>query len=134
VPADIILHPEELTSERIDRERNAEVKRVMLEVYGLQRYIAETKCQVLHEDKDAYGRRRRLLRHDGMVFCEVKNSTKERDGSRRTYLLAVHPELRPIPRAGSGEPLGKPQAMTCQNAVASTFYLRGKEYHPEIET
>jgi uncharacterized protein DUF6745 len=134
VPADIITHPELINPARIDAERNAEIKRVMLERFGLARYIAESKSEVLHQDEDQYGRRRRLLRHDGMVFCEVTNSTPEKNGTYKTYLLAVHPELRPIPKAGSGLPLGEPQAFTCQNAVASTFYLRGEKYRPEVET
>jgi len=131
VPEDLVTHPEQLTVSRISGERNAEVKRTMLEIFGLARYVAESKAEVLHENEDAAGRRRRLLRHDGMMFVEVHNSTPEPDGYRKTYLLAVHPELRPIRK---GRELGQPQALTCQNAVASTFGLRGSEYRPEAET
>ena len=62
---------------------------------------------------------------------ELVNSSLEPDGSRKTYHLRVHPELRPLL---PGDQLGAPQKATCQNAVASTFGLRGEEYAPEIET
>lgn len=59
-----------------------------------------------------------------------KNSTLEPDGSRKDYVLAVHPQLRPLFASG----FGQSQKFTCHNAVASTFGLRGEEYHPEMET
>jgi hypothetical protein len=70
-----------------------------------------------------------------MVLVEVTNSTPEPDGTRKLYYLRVHPELRPLPDpANPNAQLGAPQAMTCHNAVASTFGRRGEDYHPEIET
>ena len=134
VPADIVLDPGAISVKRIDEEPNAEVRRIMLEIYGLQKYVASAKAEILDQDVDLDGQPRRLLRHSGMVFCEVRNSTLEADGTRKTYLLAVHPELRPIPPSGSNLPLGGPQKMTCRNAIASMHYLRGEEYRPEIET
>jgi hypothetical protein len=85
-----------------------------------------------------------------MLFVAVLNSTLEPDPAfggaacdpppmiRKPYALAVHPELRPIPprpRPGQAAlPLGEPQAITCHNAVASTFYLRGEQYAPQVES
>jgi hypothetical protein len=42
----------------------------------------------------------------------------------RQYVLRVHPELRPM----LGNQFGEPQEMTCQNAIASTFGMRGSDY------
>ena len=142
MPNDVFEHPENLTVARIEAETNAEVRRVMLERYGIGKYLLESKAEVLHEDTDMKGFPRRLLRKSmgtdlpALVMVHVKNSSLEPDGSRRDYMLPVHPELRPIfepaPRGPGG--FGKPQAMTCRNAVASTFGLTGDRYSPEMET
>ncbi len=66
----------------------------------------------------------------------MRTERAELKNSRRDYMLPVHPELRPIleplPRGPGG--FGEPQAMTCHNAVASTFGLKGEQYAPEYET
>jgi hypothetical protein len=51
----------------------------------------------------------------------------------KTYFLRVHPELRPLIDPEK-RVYGEPQKMTCHNAVASTFGLRGEEYQPDVET
>ena len=136
LPDDVILRPESVTVARIDAEKNAEVRRVMLERFGLARYMLESKAEVLHEDTDQLGHPRRLLRKPmgdrlpELTMVHVKNSTLEPDGSRKDYVLAVHPQLRPIFASG----FGRPQKLTCANAVASTFGLRGEEYAPQAET
>jgi len=136
MPAWVFETPEALTPARIDGETNAEVRRVMLERFGLARYMLESKAEVLHEDVDQLGHPRRLLRKpmgDGLpslTMVHVKNSTLEPDGSRKDYVLAVHPQLRPIFEGR----FGGPQGFSCHNAVASTFGLRGDQYRPEAET
>jgi hypothetical protein len=79
-----------------------------------------------------------------LVMVHVKNSTEEpadpTGGTvqtdpppprvRKDYVLAVHPQLCPIFEGG----FGKAQKLTCHNAVASTFGLRGDQYRPEAET
>ena len=127
IPADIIEHPETLTVARIDSEQNAEVRRVMIEKYGLDRYVSDSKFDVLHADTDQHGRSRRLLRRDlpgdePIVLVEVTNSSPEPDGHYKIYHLRVHPQLRPF---RSGQPFREPQKFTCQNAIASTFYKNG---------
>jgi hypothetical protein len=126
----------------IDAEPNAEVRRCMVEIVGEERYLREGGARLLHEDVDDLGLPRRLWRKevsgDGeepVVMVEVTNSTPEPDGTRRTYFLPVHGELRPLFDDGrGGMRLGEPQEMTCRNAVASTFGMRGEEYAPELET
>src|SRR5208337_1390196 len=139
VPRQLIERPEELSIAAIDGEQNAELRRVMIERYTLERYVRDSGATVVHEDRDALGLPRRLLRKTlteigDVLLLDVQNSSLEPDGSRRSHLLPCHPALRPIPPAGFGLPLGEPQALTCHNAVASTFYLRGEEYAPEVET
>lgn len=137
VPSWLIERPDTITVKTIDDERNAEIRRVMIERMGRDRFVAESGADLLHEDTDQIGFPRLLWKcpmHDkagDAVFVEVRNSSLEPDGSRKTYFLAVHPELRPLL---DDNRLGSPQAMTCHNAVASTFGMRGDEYEPLVET
>jgi len=153
VPDDVVLHPERLTVARIDAEKNAEVRRVMIEKFGMKRYVSEAGASTIHEDTDMHGRPRRLLRRrmgDGlpdMVLVDLVNSSPEPKGTRggdeywgatglgrglvyKRYLLCVDAALRPLHDSG----YGAPQALTCHNAVASTFGLRGEQYRPEAES
>lgn len=123
------------TAKDIDAEKNAEVRRCMIEKYGADRYLRETRAELIHEDVDGLGQPRKLWRKEVLddepiVMVEVVNSTVEHDGSRKTYFLRVHPELRPLSLKG----LGEPQKLTAHNAVASTFGMRGEEYRPAVET
>ena len=101
VPGDIIEHPETITVARIDAEKNAETRRVMVEIFGRDRYIRESGAKLIDEDIDSQGQTRKLWRRvwpDGRVLqtVEVLNSTPEADGSRRSFFLGVHPECRPL--------------------------------------
>lgn len=94
---------------------NAEVRRVLTEKYGLERLMAH-HGKVVHEDET--GKLWRLERGNTQAaMVEVKNSTPEPDGSRRTYMLRVPPTVR-----------------TARGAVAWTFGMEAKDYKPELET
>ena len=133
-PRWIIEHPERITVAKIDAEQNAEIRRVMIERFGVARY-AEAG-ETLDEDTDELGHTRKLVRQRGrdgapdLLVCLVQNSTLEPDGSRKQYALTVHPECRPLLSDG----FGLPQKLTCRNAVASTFGVRGDEWTPEVQT
>ena len=142
VPADIIEDPKALTPKRIDSEANAEVRRVMIERYGLSRYVVDSVAEVIDQDEESGGRPRRLLRKPGrdgqpdILVLEVRNATPEPDGTRRTYFLHPAPGCRRMRKRadGSVEVFGKEQALTCHNAAASTFGRLGSEYGPVVET
>lgn len=94
---------------------------------------------MIHADTDALGLPRRLLRieqpgDEPFLAIEVTNSTPEPDGTRKLYTFRCHPELRPLPVRGIRSDYGAPQALTCQNAIASTYGFSGKDYHPIVET
>jgi hypothetical protein len=117
IPASYVEEP--ATPERIDFEPNLELRRVLLERYGLTRYLRERGGKPVAEDE--YGRLWRLDFHtseaEPIVVVEVENSTPEPDGTRRTYTLRVPPDIR-TPRA----------------AVAWTFGMPTKTYRPAVET
>lgn len=142
VPGELIDDPAKLTASRIDAEANAEVRRVLVEQYGLAKYILDSGAVVVDEDVEFNGQPRRLLRKPAsggapdLLMVECRNATPEPDGTRKTYFLHVEPTLRPMRRRADGtcEVFGEAQAPTCHNAVASTFGRRGECYGPVVQT
>ncbi|GAA2263080.1 hypothetical protein GCM10010415_28090 [Streptomyces atrovirens] len=106
-----------LTPERIRQEENAELRRVMLEYYGYDRYLADSGAQPLHRDDTGTLWRVELADDEPVVMVEVLNSTPEPDGTHRTYWLRVPPTTR-----------------TAREGVAWTFGLGAEVYEPLEET
>ncbi|GIH48061.1 hypothetical protein SAMN05421833_11622 [Microbispora rosea] len=117
VPAGFGATMAALTPERIRAEENAELRRVMLEHFGLDRYLAESGARPRHFDETGVLWRIDLPGDEPVVMVEVVNSTPEPDGTRRTYFLRVPPW---VTRAREG--------------VAWTFGVREEDYRPERET
>ncbi|MGK5550723.1 DUF6745 domain-containing protein [Actinomadura kijaniata] len=117
VPADFVATLDGLTVERIAAEENAELRRVMLEIFGYNRYLAETGARPLHRDETGVLWRIDLPGDEPVVMVEVVNSTPEPDGTYRTYHLRVPPTTR-----------------TAREGVAWTFGISEADYHPEKET
>lgn len=117
IPADFVRTLAGLTAERIRDEDNAELRRVMLEYYGYDRYLADVGAEPLHRDETGILWRIDLPGDEPVVMVEVVNSTPEPDGTYRTYYLRVPPDTR-----------------TARAGVAWTFGLTEDEYRPEKET
>ncbi len=133
VPREVIEEP--VTIEQIRGERNAEVRRIMIERFGLDRYI--TDAGLTKVGCDDWGDLYRL--DDDVVVVAVINSTPEPDGTVRTYHLRVPPEFGsadktvtvPMPpdyRRRETVP------RTPHAAVAWTFGLTPDQYLPEMQT
>ncbi|MBB5777702.1 DUF6745 domain-containing protein [Nonomuraea jabiensis] len=117
VPAGFGAAMRELTVERIREEENAELRRAMLEHFGLDRYLAESGAKPVHSDETGVLWRVDLSDDEPLVMVEVVNSTPEPDGTSRTYFLRVPPWVE---RAREG--------------VAWTFGVAEEDYRPERET
>ncbi|MFJ5724790.1 DUF6745 domain-containing protein [Streptomyces sp. NPDC093149] len=117
VPAEFLAELNSLTPERIREEENAELRRVMLEFYGYDRYLSESGAEPVHRDETGILWRIALDGDEDVVMVEVVNSTPEPDGTSRTYWLRVPPGTR-----------------TAKNGVAWTFGLQGNEYAPLRQT
>jgi hypothetical protein len=117
IDARIAFRPETLTHEEVMAERNAERRRVMLERYGLDRFMADARADILDEDRDAGGERRLLrlqLDGDEDLVCV----TVVCPSTARQFVLRVPPHMR-----------------TCRQAVAWTAgYDDPGLYNPAIET
>lgn len=100
-----------LDAERILAEPNSELRRMMLERYGLARFRQEADADRLHRDRWGTLWRVHVPGDEPVVTVEVINSTPEPDGRRRRYELRVPPFMR-----------------TALEAVAWTFGLSPREY------
>ncbi|MEU8096845.1 DUF6745 domain-containing protein [Streptomyces rubiginosohelvolus] len=117
VPAEFLDELSSLTPERIRAEENAELRRVMLEYYGYDRYLTESGAEPVHRDETGILWRIALDGDEDVVMVEVVNSTPEPDGTYRTYWLRVPPTTR-----------------TAKDGVAWTFGLEGAAYAPVRQT
>ncbi|MEV0355795.1 DUF6745 domain-containing protein [Nocardia sp. NPDC050697] len=117
VPAELVADLSTLTPERIRVEENAELRRVMLEHFGYDRYLTESNAEPVHRDETGILWRIPLPGDEDVVMVEVVNSTAEPDGSFRTYWLRV-----------------PPGTATARAGVAWTFGLDEDEYVPERQT
>jgi len=122
VPWDIIEQPDSITVERIDAEQNAEVRRVMMERYGLARYLDDSGAVLLDTDETSLADPIQLYRKEipgdePLVMLRMLNSTPEPDQSRRTYTLRVPPDMT-----------------KALDAMAWTFGMEAKDYRPLVES
>ncbi|WP_335932854.1 DUF6745 domain-containing protein [Streptomyces sp. PTD5-9] len=117
VPAEFLAELNSLTPQRIREEENAELRRVMLEFYGYDRYLSESGAEPVHRDETGILWRIALEGDEDVVMVEVVNSTPEPDGTHRTYWLRVPPGTR-----------------TAKDGVAWTFGLSADVYEPMLQT
>ncbi len=98
-------------------EENAEVRRVMLERMGHERFMADLGAEPLHRDACGELFRVDLENDEPLVLVRVVNSTPEPDGKRKKYVLRVPPHIQ-----------------TAREAVAWTFGVPPEMYAPIAET
>ena len=117
VPAQVVCHPETLTRDQVSREENVEVRRVMLERFGVERYLRESNARRVHRDDWGTLWSLPVKRDEPLTMVEVLNSTPEPDGSYRTYFLRVPPSMR-----------------RARQAIAWTFGMQEEDYLPTQQT
>lgn len=117
IPASVAAELPSLTLERIQAETNAEVRRVMLEHFGFDRYLRESGATKTQSDETGTLWRINLRNDEPLVMVEVLNASPEPDSTFRTYFLRVPPSVR-----------------TAREGVAWTFDLTSEEYAPLLQT
>jgi hypothetical protein len=140
VPADIIEDRASITVARIDSEANAEVRRVMIDLYGPKRYLADSGAVVVHElpaDHAIVGlRSARLLRKDvrddePIIMVDLLNSTPEPDGTTKRYMLRVDPNAY---NAAASRDCHAAAASTWRMPDGSLAFKRYQDYAPSFES
>ncbi|GGY37115.1 DUF6745 domain-containing protein [Streptomyces omiyaensis] len=117
VEPDFLAGLADLRPERIRTEENAELRRVMLEFYGYERYLEDSGARPEGRDGTGVLWRIELADDEDVVMVEVVNATPEPDGGHRTYWLRVPPATR-----------------TAREGVAWTFGLAEEAYRPLVQT
>ena len=113
----VVFAPETLTAAEILAESNAEVRRVMLDRCGLNRFMADACATIRDEDKDPGGVRQ-LLVVDMPGDEPLVSVLVHCPSTRRRYLIRVPPATR-----------------TCREAVAWTAgFDNAADYAPTQET
>lgn len=118
VPDKVITDRNKTTTTSIDRELNLELRRVMLEIYGFENYVRDSKMKKIHEDDCGTLYRKGYWDFsERLQILEVVNSTPEPDGTFKRYFLRVPPDVE-----------------TAREAVAWTFGLSESDYKPEKQS
>ncbi len=122
VTRDTIESPETITVEQIEREKNVETRSILVERYGLERFIIDSGAKKISEDECGVLYHKvftasDLLTDEPLVVVMVDNSTPEPDGTRQRFFLRVPPNIR-----------------TAREAVAWTFGMDEDEYNPAVES
>lgn len=105
------------TVEMIDNERNIELRRIMLNRFGTQKYLFATGAKVFHVDECGTLYRKEMEGEEPILMVHVVNKTPEPDGNFHDFFIRVPPTMQ-----------------TCRQAVAWTFGLEEHEYEPLKET
>ncbi len=117
IPSCVVTRPEAITVAVIHGQENIELRRLLIERYGLSRYLRDVGAKPVHQDACGALYRTGMLTDKPITFVLVVNSTPEPDGSFKEYWLRVPPETR-----------------TAREAVAYTFGLDAESYRPVVET
>lgn len=117
VESRIVEHPDTITVAEIELTGNAEFRRVLVELYGTEKFLRDSNAVLI--DEDAFGKlyRKDMQGDEPIVMVAVQNSTPEPDGSFKTYFLRVPPDMS-----------------TARQAVAWTFAMSAHEYRPEFQS
>ena len=117
VPGKVVAAPESLTVREIESETNVEVRRVMIQRYGLERFLVDGKAEEIHRDDFGILYRKQLPNDEPVLMVKVVNSTPEPDGSVKDYFLRVPPTME-----------------RARQAVAWTFGKDENDYAPTLQT
>ena len=112
----VIDHPERITLKEIGEEENAEMRRILIERFGQDKYIQESGTKVAHQDEFGTLYRKPLNGDEDIVMVKVVNATRSPDGTYKDYFLRVPPDMK-----------------TAREAVAWTFDKKEKEYDPMLQ-
>jgi len=140
MPEYIIERPNEITVAAIDAEANAEIRRVMVDRFGMERYVRESGSKLIHSLPDDYGliglRTAKLYRKEQngdepIIVLDMLNSTPEPDGTTKRYMIRISPHS-----------YGGMAAKDCLAAMASTYRMPDdsllfkdyRDYSPMVET
>lgn len=114
---DTVLAPGRLQLRDIELQPDTNARAIMIERFGLDRYLREAGMLLWNEDEFGELYYRPQMQDDPLLVVKVRNSTLEPDGTVREYVLRVPPHVA-----------------TAREAIAWTFGMTEAEYAPCKET
>ena len=117
VPEWIIESSEKINVKIIDREHNVELRRILIEQYGQEKYLQNSKAEIVSKDSCGILYRKEIKNDEPIVMVKVINSTLESDGKVKEYFLRVPKDMQ-----------------SAKEAVAWTFNMKPEDYLPMVET
>lgn len=75
----------------IENESNVEVRRIMIDLYGQERFLTETNTVEVHRDDFGILYKKEFENDEPLMMVKVVNSTPEPDGSFKDYYIRVDP-------------------------------------------
>lgn len=117
IPERVIRFGDRKNLQDIDREQNIEIRRHLIEIYGVEQYLKDAEAVRIHQDKYGTLYRKDFLLDEPLKMVKVLNATPEPDGTSNWYYLRVPPNME-----------------TAKAAVAWTFFMEEDEYNPDVET
>jgi hypothetical protein len=109
VPRDVIEYPEQITAQAALKEENAEIRRVMCERMGWERFVKDAKLKLVHECPDPGNPSKTIYLYDTPSLVEgtkvrlflCTNGTPKPNGEIPQYGLTVPVELSRADEAGA---------------------------------
>jgi hypothetical protein len=113
LPSAAVMATDQLTIEQIDKEQNVEVRRILIQQYGMEKYLKDSNAVKIDEDEYGVLYRKSQPLDEPIVVVRVLNPTPEPDGTNKFYFLRVAPYIT-----------------TARQAVAWTFDMDEQDYQP----
>lgn len=129
IPAYVVNNPSKLTVAVIEAETNLEVRRVMIDVYGREKFILDSNSEVVNVDDFGTLYKKSLPEDEALMMVKVVNSTPEPDGSFKDYFIRVDPNAY-----GGLKTARAAVASTWRKADGSMLFATPEEYVCEVET
>ena len=146
----IVEHPERITVKHIEDEQNAEVRRILIDRYGADRYLLDSGAKPIAKDSCGILYHKEVPEDEPIVMVRVLNSTPEPDGTltQAQALKTFHPDT-PVVKDGENIPLRDapktnrykaymlrvpPDVTSPKQAVAWTFGIAAEDYEPVFES
>ena len=140
IPELVVMNPELITVDMIESEQNAEVRRVMTQRYGYERYLLDSGAEVVHELPENYFikglQTAKLLikeRNEDtpVVMIDCLNSTPEPDGTIKRYMIRVDPTAY---EGEASKNVHAAMASTWRNEDGTLYFKNWNEYRPQFES
>lgn len=131
VPGWVVERPDEITLDKLLDERNAEVRRVMMQRMGRAKDGLDKLPGVEEVHRDDFGilYRYQTANREPVMFVKVINATPEPDGHYKEYMLFVSNR-----HYGGLKTARAAVASTWRNKDGSLMFATPEEYNPVVET